>query len=532
MLTDARSLQAGTVVESEICVVGAGPAGIALSNELDAAGKTVTLVEAGGLGRRDSPKELAVGESVGESYFPLHKTFVHGFGGTSNHWFEGEGFRTRPLDPIDFQRRAAVPHSGWPFGHEELEPYYARAQRFLGVGEHPYEVSGWEELDGAMLDLDPAILQSVAFLVIPGTGVAHYLAQVEASQSLRLVYNAHAARLDTTDGGDRVTELVARVPGGSEVRVRAGKYVLACGGFGNAKLLLLSTGHDPAGLGNGSDVVGRYFMEHIGLRGGRVEPTSASPLKNPTSPYFAVHGQPLSVHTLLSLAPEVLESEGLLNGTFFFERMPMSRTTQAVRSFVVLRRAINWRPLPRDLGAHFVRALSGIPSIVNTAVYEATGRGTADGIQMMAMAEQAPNPDSRVTLSDKENSLGIPRVRLNWRPTSQDISSILRSEAIIAEALRDAGIARVHDPLSSEDVKWHMSGQWHHLGTTRMGLTPDESVVDPDSRVHGIDNLWVTGGSVFPTGGYANPTLTLIALALRLADSLNRGSPVAVSEGQ
>lgn len=90
----------------------------------------------------------------------------------------------------------------------------------------------------------------------------------------------------------------------------------------------------------------------------------------------------------------------------------------------------------------------------------------------------------------------------------------------------------MHDPLSSEDVKWHMSGQWHHLGTTRMGLTPDESVVDPDSRVHGIDNLWVTGGSVFPTGGYANPTLTLIALALRLADSLNRGSPVAVSEGQ
>jgi choline dehydrogenase-like flavoprotein len=513
--------------------VGAGPAGIALARELDAAGSSVALVEAGGLGKKDSPKELAVGESVGESYFPLHKTLVHGFGGTSNHWFLGEGFRTRPLDHLDFERRAVMDHSGWPLGREELDPYYTRAQRFLGVGDFPYEVSDWDHLiGGALMDLDPSRIASVVFLVIPGAGVAHYLGEVERSENVRLVYNAHAARLETSEAGDRVTELVARVPGGNETRVRADKYVLAAGGLGNPRLLLLSTGHDPAGIGNERDLVGRFFMEHIGLRGGRVEPVADELFAGTDNPYFKVEAGPVTVHTLLSLSPQVLESEGLLNGTFYLERMPISRTTQAVRSFVVLRRALTWRPRPGELGSHLVKAMAGLPSIVNTALYEATGRGEADGIQLMAMAEQAPNPESRVTLAEKVNSLGIPRIRLDWRPTGQDISSIVRSEAILAEGLAAAGVAKVVDPLGSTDLKWQMSGQWHQLGTTRMGASPDESVVDPACRVHGVDNLWITGGSVFPTGGYANPTLTVVALALRLADTLTGRSRDGSSEGE
>jgi choline dehydrogenase-like flavoprotein len=532
VLTDARELAPGGALEAEICVVGAGPAGIALSRELEATGKSVVLLEAGGLGRHDAPKDLAVGESIGESYFPLHTTLVHGFGGTSNHWYVHEGFRTRPLDSIDFRERAAVPHSGWPISRQALERHYARAQDFLGFGGMSYEASDWGELlDDALLDLDPTRVKSVVFLVIPGHGVTHYLEEVRRASNVHLVYNAYAADLVESASEGHVTELVARVPGGAEVRVRADRYVLAAGGLGNPRILLQSRGRHPGGIGNHHDVVGRFFMEHIGLRGGRVEPVGGRLLEGAGNPYFSVDTGPVSVQTKLSLAPEVLESEGLLNSTFFLERMPRSRTTQAVRSFVVMRRAVTWRPLPRDLPSHAMKALAGIPSIFDTAMYEKTGRREADSIQLMAMAEQAPNPESRVTLSAKVNSLGLQRVKLDWRPTSQDTSSIIRSEAIIAEELHRSGIAEVRDPLSSANVKWQYSGQWHQLGTTRMGTDPEHSVVDAECRVHGVDNLWITGGSVFPTGGYANPTLTIIAMALRLGETLAPRHVAGASEG-
>ena len=134
------------------------------------------------------------------------------------------------------------------------------------------------------------------------------------------------------------------------------------------------------------------------------------------------------------------------------------------------------------------------------------------------MTEQSPNPHSRVTLSDERDIFGRNRVRLDWRLTPLDMRSIIKAQEIIDQELRYAGLGRLEIELRTETPPEHLEGGWHHMGTTRMHRDPKRGVVDEHCRVHEITNLFIAGPSVFPTGGYANPVLTFVALAIRLAD--------------
>lgn len=519
MLTDARELTPGSTLEAEICVVGAGPAGLALALELARPGRSVLLLEAGGVEPEPDAVQDADAESVGESYFRVADTMVRAVGGTSNHWFQGEGFRTRPLDELDLRERASLPHSGWPMRRDALDGVYERAQRFLGFEPVGYELNDWADVvSDRLLALDPARARTVLFQVIEDVGMRQHLVEVQRSPLIQLVHHATVAHVSTSADGTRTESLTVRVPGGSELTARAVRFVLACGGIGNARLLLLSDDRHPAGLGNEHGVVGRYFMEHLGLRGATVR-LAAPDGVDELALYRGMDAGTCRLHGKLSLPPETVEGEGLRNATFFLDHMTPARTSQAVRSFVVLRRALRWRPRPPRLGEHLRLAARGLPSIVRTAYRERRPGGPV-AVQLHAMAEQAPHPASRVTLAQATDRFGLRRPRLAWHPTAADLDSIVRSEALLGEALADAGIGRLVDPLSAPQVRWQVSGQWHHMGTTRMHVDPTLGVVDPDGRVHGLENLWVTGASVFPTGGYANPTLTLVALALRLADHL------------
>lgn len=520
MLRDAREMPATARLEADVCVVGAGPAGIAMTRQLERAGIRVCLVETGGPDRDPEVQDLAGGDSVGTSYFRLSDTAVMAFGGTSNHWYSEAGFRARPLDPIDFEQRAAVPHSGWPITRTDLDVHYERAHEFLGLGPYAYDLQDWKEQFGdGPLPLNAEAVQTVLFQMIPGAGVMHYLPELRRSAMTTVVHHAHAAELRTNTAGDGVSELHARTLTGGEVVVHADRYVLAAGGLANARLLLQSDGDNPAGLGNTHGWVGRCFMEHLSLRGATLQLRSPEQLAG-MKLYDGVETGTCDVQGKLSLPREVLQSEGLLNSTFFLEHMPPPRTTQAVRSFVILRRALSWQPRPAHLTKHLGLALRNLKAIAQTAYRESVSSTGPVAIQLKAMAEQAPNPSSRVTLSHRRDALGLRRSRLDWQVTDQDRWSMVRTEELIGEELRRAGIGRLVDGLTSPDVAWQISGQWHHLGTTRMHMDPTQGVVDADGRIHGLSNVWVTGGSVFPTGGYANPTLTIVALALRLADHL------------
>jgi choline dehydrogenase-like flavoprotein len=135
--------------------------------------------------------------------------------------------------------------------------------------------------------------------------------------------------------------------------------------------------------------------------------------------------------------------------------------------------------------------------------------------------EQTPNPDSRVTLADDTDPLGLRRVRLNWRLTEQERRSFIANIRALGRELAAAGIGRLR-PLLPDDGLWEkvVGGGSHHMGTTRISDDPKRGVVDRDCRVHGIDNLYVAGSSVFVTSGSANPTLNILALAYRLVDHL------------
>jgi choline dehydrogenase-like flavoprotein len=522
MLLDATTVPAGGRIETDVCVVGAGPAGLTLARDWRDAPFRVLVLESGGSSPERASRSLQGGESVGHSYFPLASTRIRAVGGTSNHWYLHEGFRVRPLDPIDFEAREGVPHSGWPITKADLDPFYDRAHATLGVEPNVYDPVSQARERGPLLPLTDDDVVVAPFRVINGTGMPQHARDVEQAGNVTLMPHATVAEICTGEVPDRVSHLRVLRPDGVDFTVHAQHYVLASGGIENARLLLLSDRVQRGGLGNGHDLVGRFFMEHLGIRGGTLVPGDPDLLTR-TGFYTTGTLRPghVTVQGKLALNERVLRAERLLNATFFLEHMGRSRSTQAVRSFVILRRALTWRPLPGHLVQHARHALAGLGDVARTAVREQLGRGKEqEVIQLKAMAEQAPNPNSRVTLSPRRDRLGLRAARLDWRLTEQDLRSIVRTEELIDQQFRRSGIGWLRDKLAEGSQEGQISGQWHHLGTTRMHDDPRQGVVDRDGRVHGVGNLHVVGGSVFTTGGYANPTLTIVALAHRLADHL------------
>lgn len=520
MLIDARALPSGHAVESDVCVVGAGPAGLTLATQLADAGVRVCVVEAGGLEPTRSSRQLASAESIGSTYYPVHTTRVKVFGGTSDHWGK---MRARPLDEIDFEQRPGIPHSGWPFDRAHLEPYYRRAHPICELGPYNYDVKEWLEAGAP----DPLLVTGRAatfmFQLAETEGFRRFLPKVTSTDRIRVLLHSHAAELLTEPGADKVVGLRALLDGGRSYIVTARHYVLAAGGLENPRLLLMSTEHAPAGLGNGNDLVGRYFAEHLRLRTGQFEPHDPGYLDSKTI-YDVSKVDGVTLQANLGVPEEVLRDEQLLNSTFFVERHAAVRGTEGARSLQVLIEAASGaRPLPPRVAAHFRAVACQLPDVARAGVRRL--RGTLDhdpqALLLLAMGEQAPNRDSRVTLSRRRDRLGMPKVRLDWRLTELDHRSILRAQDILDEELRLAGVGSIsHKSGQERFVEPMVRGFWHHIGTTRMHEDPRQGVTDADGRVHGVSNLYVAGSSLFPTGGYANPTLTIVALALRLADHL------------
>jgi choline dehydrogenase-like flavoprotein len=150
------------------------------------------------------------------------------------------------------------------------------------------------------------------------------------------------------------------------------------------------------------------------------------------------------------------------------------------------------------------------------------GSGDVAVFDLNHMTEQEPNPNSRVTLIDECDMLCRRRVRLHWQLSALDIRSIIRAQEIIDEEFRSAGLGKLQIMMRDETPPPHLEGGWHHMGTTRMHRDPKKGVVDEYCRVHGTSNLFIAGPSVFPTCGYANPVLTFVALAVRLADHVKK----------
>lgn len=509
----------------DFCIIGGGPAGLTLASALSGSGSSVLLVESGGWPARPADVDLARARSVGHPYFPVHTTRVRGLGGTSNHWYHAVGFRARPLDEVDFEARAAVPHSGWPFGRSALDPFYARAHELCRLGPYDYDAATWTGgANGAALPFGPEVVTSV-FQLTSTDAFQDLGSRLLGDSEVGVLLEATVIQLEASDAGDELSAARIRLPDGSEARVQARAFVLAAGGIDNARLLLASRGRRPAGLGNDHDLVGRFFMEHLSVRTGDWRPPDPSYVVGP-SPYRAHEVDGTEIHAKLSPSQDEVRERGLLNSTFFLDAMDEGRASPGTLSAVTLKHALVDRPLPSHLPGHVgttVRHLPDLLRVVRRQVAHRRGRAGRFGdtmIQLRAMSEQAPNPMSRVTLDSRRDPHGVPLAKLDWRLTELDRHSVRQAQDLIDAALQRAGLGRLERPLGEEWPPAEQRGQWHHMGTTRMHEDPRQGVVDADGRVHGMRNLFVAGSSVFPTSGYANPTLTVVALALRLADTL------------
>lgn len=539
MLLDGRTLPGGTELSCDICIVGAGPAGIAIARQLGATGLTICLLESGGFHGEARTQQLYRGRNVGRTYWRLDLPRVRYFGGSSNKW----GGWCRPLDAIDFERRSWVADSGWPFTLAELNPYYEQAQAYCQLGAMRYDAGPWQS-DGAALGLSDDGFDAGVFQFSPPTlfGTV-YRAEVTEHPRTTTVLHANVLEIIPAENGASVTQLRVGTFAKNEFRVKARAYILAVGGLENPRLLLASDSVVKTGVGNQHDMVGRCFMEHPHVAVGHFLPSDPAF----TGQFYikrSLRGElvkgvhmldeaTVRKHQLLGITIS-LEPPGYSIGDFF-NKWPrglvlaltrMERLLQThPRVFAAVRQAERFirRLHVSDKHHQFSRAMYQYMQQVRSGAQAAEPTPTQLPIyRIYCRSEQVPNRQSRVLLDRDRDALGVRRAKLDWRLTAQDTASIAAACDLFARAVGHAGVGRAWLPQGDEKDAWQkrIVGGPHHMGTTRMSVAPQDGVVNSDCRVHGMSNLYVTGSSVFPTGGHANPTLTLLALAFRLADHL------------
>ena len=506
MHIDARTLENNSVIEGDICIIGAGAAGISIALDWNNSGHKVILLEGGGFTVEREIQDLYKGENTGLKYFPLQSSRLHYFGGTTGHW---AGFCST-YDPIDFQQRDWVPNSGWPIERKVLDPFYSRAHKLLELGPYEYEFAQWKKNDGSLdpFPLDEKVIWNKLWQFSPPTRFGtKYRDEIINSKNIHLYTYANVTQVETNENSTRVTEVVARNLAGKTHTIKAKHFILACCSIQNARLLLASNNRFARGLGNQHDLVGRYFMEHIEINSADLFLANPYALKLYMWDFFTV-----KMRAELAVTANMQQQEKMLNGTCSLSPYLGKDPDAFIDTF-------------SDSAEAFIKKWEEREEEFKAGEKPRKVLKKYRHFSLFTRMEQAPNPDSRVTLSRDKDALGMPRVSLHWELTQLEKDSIRKLYYLLGQQFGIAGIGRVRlmEWLRDEnDHSWPSitGGGWHHMGTTRMHDDPKQGVVDANCTVHGTSNLHIAGASCFTTGGTANPTLTLVALTLRLSDHI------------
>ncbi len=523
LFIDARSVPTGTVIETEVCIVGAGAAGITLAREFTNASFRVVLLESGGTEPEQATQDLYSGSDVGRPYdiFPVSR--LRYFGGTTNHW--GGVWCDMP-NSLDFEIREGVPYSGWPFSLSYLEPWYRRAHPVLKLGPYGYALSDW----GIAPNDIPEPFQGPHFVCQvlqqgPATRFGpEYGPQLRRAQNLSVYLRANALRFDAGDSGGAVRQLNVGVLPDGRFTVRARIYILATGGIENARLLLLSESNAGLGLGNEHDLVGRFFMLHLEYSGGVID--LADPyvdLMFQTGENGARFRRLGGIQRFVSYIRLSDQTKRQLKLPSMRLRFQYPRIPEVDALTQLIQRTAHGAEMLHNLRSVIRKFPSVAEYIARRMVY---GRNKPSApvasIPLNSTSEQMPNPDSRIRLGEDLDVFGLRRVAIEWRLTVEDKRGMATGNRLLGSELSRGGFGRLRSTVPEDSGEWpsDMRGDQHHMGTTRMHTDPKMGVVDENCRVHGVANLYVAGSSVFATGGTFNPTLTIVALALRLADHI------------
>ena len=553
-MIDCRTLPDGEALQADICIIGAGPAGITLAHELIDSGLSVILAESGGPKKDAQADALSGGDTTSEVYAPLTQYRRRILGGTSTIW----GGRCVPYDAIDFEERPQLPMPGWPIPYDALQPYYARATTYSEAGEPEYDATQ------ALPDAGPFIegfsstsisTDSYERFSRPTNFWTCYGARLERAGNLRVLTYATCTHLVEQDG--RVAQAQFATLAGNRFSIAARTFVVAAGGLETYRLLAISDASSKGGLGNSTGMLGRCLMSHIegSFATLRLDPaTRAIDWGFPVS-RDGVYGrrrmqvreafqrdlQLLNMIVRLHHASPIDPRHGsaILSTMFLAKHFILAEYRRKIT--MVERETAASMPKGLAFWARHLRNLVvGAPELATfiagwivkrhlqpraipyVALHSRQGTYPLD-----INAEQVPNPESRIMLGDALDRFGSPFVRLDWKMTEQDVRSIASSLRLIRDAIGSSGVGTVDFDDATLEARIRTDAVpigGHHIGVARMSAEPQHGVVDPTLRVHDLDNLYLASGAALPTSSHANPTLTILALTLRLADQL-KGAP-------
>ena len=516
--------EAPEAVTADVAIVGSGAAGQAAARQLLAHGCSVVLLESGGLDHDSASSDLNRGEIVGHDYHPLEHSRLRFFGGTTAIW----GGRCAELDDIDFERREWVEHSGWPIGAADIASYVDEARKLLGVdggwadempNPAPFDRLSNNELAVRWWRFDPQFDR----FTIDRAG------DLESHPRSTLMIHATVREVVLGRDGVAVERLDVRTPDGRRIDVRARHYILAAGGIENPRILLNSTSVMPQGIGNGHDLVGRFFMEHPHARGGRI--VGKADWRWLTA-FARRHVGGVEVSPALVPTVTLQKREAILNSsvTIAVRRPETGNHALIKRAYLHMKHRTAPNRRGRQLWKATRRLVRTYTGLTGPLHHWLAKRANGLDLALVIRAEQAPNADSRVLLTGETDATGMRRVALDWRLSPIDVDTVAALVASLHRETSRMGLGSVEpaswlaDPsktwVSDDLISAHPIGGFHHMGTTRMASDPRRGVTDGWGRVHGLANLHIAGSSLFPTGGWANPTLTIVALSLRTADRI------------
>jgi choline dehydrogenase-like flavoprotein len=545
MMQDAQRIPNGACLSADVCVVGAGPAGIALTLALAERGLSVLLLEAGRMQTDPATQALYAGEVADLRLHSPPDTYrQRRLGGSSAIW----GGRCMPFDAIDFESRSQVPLSGWPISYDDLLPYYPRANALAEAGRFSYDAQEALSADCAPMiqgfDSAHVSTRGLERFSCPTHFGQRYARRLQLAPGVRVLLGANVTGLRLQPDGQTLDTLEVSTLQGGRFKVQARSTALALGGLETARLLLASRDVTPQGVGNQHDVVGRYYMCHLAGNVGKLSVSGA--------PALVRHGYELSPEGIycrrrLQVVADTQRRLGLANcvARLHFARITDPAHQSGVLSGLCLaRKLISYEYSKRlqdgdSSAASYARHLLNVVSDpLDTAAFlghwlrrrtlakrkfpSVILRNRTNRFSLEVHGEQSPRADSRVRLGERRDALGMPQLHIDWRYSAEDVSSVRRTLDVMADEFAASGVAQLdysRETLEQDLLRFGAYGG-HHLGTARMGSDPRTSAVNADCQLHTVRNLFVAGSAAFATSSQANPTLTLIALSLRLADTL------------
>ncbi len=529
---DVRSVPPGTTVRADVCVVGTGPAGLSIARELSGSELDVLILESGGTSRDPAADALSAIESTGLPYADDQSTARNRvLGGSSATWWG----RLATFDDVDFAQRPWMPGSGWPVTREELRPYFARASAHLGGTVADSDAEEVRAIvSGTLPGLDPALFRPYAWTYSRDAADRRQAMRFgpralrEPMPGVRCLTAATVTHVDTTPSGECVVGVEVRDPDGQVRHVRAPHVVLCAGGIENARLLLASNRVVPTGVGNAHNLVGRYLMDHPRGPVATFRPEDTLRAQRVLGEH-RLPSRPGRTRLVAGLAPapDLQAAERLLNCAFWIDGVvarddPLSAVSALARG----------HSPARSLRTAVRGAVQLAEGLRRFSIGGRAALRTMTHLDLWCMVEQVPDPESRITMSDRTDASGLPVPVVHWRTSPAEARTVRCATRRLTGELRRLGlpVPELLPMVADDEVPFALPDAFHPTGATRMAADPREGVVDTQCAVHGVRGLHVAGSSVFPTSGHANPTQMVVALAVRLADRLKQlhGLPVSV----